>query len=135
MNEIFFNNATRIAVAGLQAAIVVAIVRRRSHRQFPFFLAYAGYSALIDTLLTVIGVDARHQPKWFHFYSSTQVIYTVLGVLAMHESFRKALRPYFLGKRWFHFLVPGVVLVILLLCGWKALRQSPAQSEYDTLLY
>jgi hypothetical protein len=53
----------------------------------------------------------------------------------MHESFRKVLRPYFPGKKWFDALVPGVVLVILALCGWKALQQFPGQSSRMNLIY
>jgi hypothetical protein len=121
-------------VAFLQATIVVIIVYRRRHRQFPFFLAYAGSLAVIETGLLVM---AQFSPlrEWFNLLWGTQALYTVLGVLAMHESFRKVLRPYFPGRWWFHVLVPGAVFIILFLCAWKTVLQFPAQNSRLTLLY
>ncbi|HWZ46363.1 MAG TPA: hypothetical protein VNW97_23020 [Candidatus Saccharimonadales bacterium] len=123
------NSALRIVEACLQGTALVIIVHRKHHRQFPFFLAYAGASALISTILTVMS-GLTNQERWFKLNWASQVIYTVLGILAMHESFRKVLRPYFLGKWWFHLLVPGVVAVVLVLCGWAAFRKFPGRGEY-----
>lgn len=134
MNLLGLNGASRLPAAVLLAVIVVIIIRRRQHRQFPFFLIYACCLALMESVLTIVApIASRH--VWFNLIWSTQASYAVLGVLAMHESFRKALRPYFHGKWWFQILVPSVVLIILGLCAWKAHQQSPPQSDRLILIY
>jgi hypothetical protein len=134
MNEVVLNNATRIAIACLQAIAVAIIVHRRRHRQFPFFLAYVGASVVIECILAVMS-RITPQDLTLKIHWAMEVIYTVLGVLAMNESFQKVLRPYFLTKWWFNLLIPGIVLVILALCGWKALQQFPGQNSRLNLLY
>jgi len=134
MNEIAIKTATGIAVACLQATTVWTIVQRRRHRQFPVFLAYASASALIESGLIMMAHLTRPQ-QWINLYWTLQVIYTVLGILAMHESFRKILLPYFPGKRWFDFLVPGIVLAITVLSAWKMLQRPQGASGQFDLLY
>jgi hypothetical protein len=134
MNAFLASNASRVPSAILLAAIAGIILYRGRHRQFPFFLAYTCSLAFIEIALTA-GFPFIRRDLWFNLNWAAQVVYTVMGILAMHESFRKVLRPYFAGRWWFPILVPGVVLGIFSLCVWKALHQLPGQSSRLSLVY
>ncbi|MBZ5524913.1 MAG: hypothetical protein LAP21_21995, partial [Acidobacteriia bacterium] len=106
--------STVLAIVGLatEAALAAVLAYCRRHRQFPFFYTYAFYALFLDASAHPIKAFTS-QTVYFNFYWASQVVYTILGVLAMNESFRKVLQPYFLGKWWFRCLVPGVAIIIL----------------------
>jgi hypothetical protein len=119
----------------LEIAIAVALIRRHLWRtEFPFFFAYICYSIVnVAVLLTSAALTSNR--TYFAIYSAAQALYTIFGLLAMNESFRKIFLIYYLHKSWFSFLVPAVVLTVLLLSLWNWARHAPTQAGPLTIIY
>lgn len=105
-----------IALTGgaLEIAIAVILIRRQLWRRgYPAFFVYICY-AIINVTVLLISAELTSKKMYFGIFSITQALYTVLGLLAMNEAFRKVFKVYYLHRRWFSFLVPSVVVIVAL---------------------
>ena len=126
-----------IALMGgaLEIAIAVTLIRRQLWRQgYPAFFVYICY-AIINVAVLLISAELTSKKTYFGIFSITQAFYTILGLLAMNESFGKSFKVYYLQRHWFAFLVPSVVLMIILSALWNWSKHSPVQAGSLTIIY
>ena len=112
-------NSLGLAIAttgiGLEIWILAQLWRRDFLRTFPFFCSYA----LFILLTTIVGLVTLSTPNvYLYVYWITTPPATILAILAMHESFRKVFRVFYLLP-WFRICFPtGIVLAL----SYAALR-------------
>lgn len=109
----------------LTAWLAVLLVRRKLHREFPFFFLYLIASVLIPVIRLAVRND---YPTFFKVVWSTEAIYIVLALLALHEIFRKVFAAFY-EKRWFWLFFPLVVISISALAVIYRLGSPPAQAN------
>jgi len=109
----------------LTAWFAVLFVRRKLHRKFPFFFGYLIASVLIPVIRLAVRND---YPTFFKVVWSTEAIYVVLALLALHEVFRKVFAAFY-EKRWFWLFFPLVVVAISVLAIVYRLGSPPAQAN------
>ncbi|MDP9263555.1 MAG: hypothetical protein M3O85_04440, partial [Acidobacteriota bacterium] len=79
--------------SALSLAVVVAMVRRKLHGEFPFFFSYAAFQVVSAPLLWTLyhrGVYA----DYFYAYWVTSALGIGLGLTVLYEIFQHAFRPY-----------------------------------------
>ncbi len=102
----------------LQLAIVVVMLRRKLHHEFPVFFVYTMYHVLRSGILWYL----YQQGPWAHFYGywSAQVISFVLGFAVIYEIMKHVLHPYDalwgVGRKLFF----GVACLLMLLALFSA---------------
>jgi hypothetical protein len=95
----------------LTAWVAAIVVRRRVHREFPFFFAYLVLSVIFPMIrLAVSGTYTT----FFIVFWATETIYAVFALLVMFEVFHEVFLPFYMLWRWFRFLFPGAALLIVL---------------------
>lgn len=109
----------------LTAWLVVLFVWRKLHREFPFFFIYLFTSVLVPVVRLAVRNDYL---TFFKVVWSTEVIYAVLALLALHEIFRKVFAAFY-EKRWFWLFFPVVVVAISILAVIYRLGSPPAQAN------
>ncbi|HYL93747.1 MAG TPA: hypothetical protein VEW69_11400 [Alphaproteobacteria bacterium] len=102
----------------LMAAVAILILRRKLIAQLPFFFSYTVY-AVISSLLRFL--SSNNVKEYFYVYWTTEAIYAVLSLLAIHEAFYRVFRNFY-GLRWFRLLLPGVILFLIVMV---VLRSAP----------
>ena len=115
---------------GLIALIVAAwltiiLVRRKVNRKFPFFSLYISSSVAFAILKLCV---SNNYQLFFWVSWTTEAIYMVLALLALHEVFRKVFAAFY-EKRWFWLFFPLVVITISALAVIYRLGSPPAQAN------
>lgn len=129
------DKAISMAGAALEIAIAINLLRQRLwRREFPLFFVYICY-AILNVAILLISAELAGKYTYFAIFSVTQALYTVLGLLAINESFQKVFRVYYLRRTWFPFLVPSVVLAIALSALWNWAEHRPIQAGPLTIIY
>jgi hypothetical protein len=109
----------------LSVWLTTLLVRRRLYRDFPFFLTYIISSILITgTRLWVIG----NYQAFFIVAWTTEAIYAVLALLALHEVFRRVFMAFF-QRWWFWLFFPLIVATIFTLTVVYHMGNPPAQAN------
>lgn len=93
----------------LQTWLALLLVRRRAYKTFPFFFAYTVFAVVAEVCKFALVQYFRSAMTYFFFYWGAEVIYAVLGFLAIHEVFRRVFGN-FTSLPWFKFLLPLVGL-------------------------
>ena len=100
-----------VTAPAILVVLIIVFLYRRHYREFPFFFAYIVY-APIATLRVLAG-------RWptFHFvlYWITESFYGALALLVLREVFHRLFAFSYAAYRWFRFLLPGTMLVILII--------------------
>lgn len=105
----------------LQVCILALMMRRRLVRLFPLFFSYVLY----ETLLTIVGSLAlTHTREYYYFYWTTTLGEVILTILAVHESFRRVFRAFYLLP-WFRLLLPGGIVLALLYSALSGYLSPP----------
>lgn len=105
------------------AVWLAALIRKdRLHWRFPFFFVY-----VISIVLIAVVRFATVTRPWPYFVAfwSTEVVYAVLALLALHEIFRRVFFGFYAQFVWFRLLFPSVVVLATSFVMWRGL-QSPA---------
>jgi hypothetical protein len=126
-----------IALIGcaLEITVALTIIRRQLWRRgFPAFFAYICYS-ILNVGVLLASSELASKRTYFAIFSVTQGFYTLLGLLAINEAFRKIFKIYYLRKPWFSLLVPSVIITILLLALWNWSKHTPVQAGPLTIIY
>lgn len=111
----------------LTAWVAALVVRRKLHREFPFFFTYLLVSVLVPVLrLTVSGTYAT----FFMVFWITEVLYASLAVLAVYEVFHEVFLPFYKLWWWFRLLFPGAALLIAFLSIRNALHHPWSRSAH-----
>jgi hypothetical protein len=103
-----------LSAAGLapRIALICIFLRRHLPRLWPLFFLYCCYSILVEIAL-IMSAFFFTGNTYFLINFGFQLIYVLLGLLAMNESFQRTFSIYHAGHRWFRFLFPAVVLVVM----------------------
>lgn len=92
--------------------LVLAIIffRRKLHHEFIFFFVYILYSVGAGVMLVAV---AGRSTLFFWFYWITEALNAILALLVLREVFHRIFALPFVMYRWFRFLMPITVLIIL----------------------
>jgi hypothetical protein len=116
-----------LTAEALAGAITLAsiLIRRKIYSELPFFFSYVSSSVLIA--LIRVCVSGNYQ-LFFEVYWSTEAIYILLGLFALHEAFRKVFAAFY-EKRWFWLFFPSVVAAIFGIAIVYGLVSPPVQAS------
>jgi hypothetical protein len=105
--------------------LLAVLVRRRHHREFPFFFAY------ISAVVVVCGIRlwAIHDYSiYFKVFWSSEALYAVLALLALHEVFHTVFDEFYEIWPWFWLVFPAAVGLFAWLKIADGLHHPPAQA-------
>src|SRR5205809_5588853 len=117
-----FLNLTGMVLA---AALATTLIAHKLHREFPFFFTYVVSS--VSIAITRLAVSGSYQ-TFFKVVWTTEAMYAVLSILALHEVFRRVFMAFF-QRWWFWLFFPLVVATILVLTVVYHLGNPPAQAN------
>src|SRR5258708_2546711 len=109
----------------LAVALVGVLLWRRAYREYPMFFTYVASSVLIALLRLSVSEDYE---LFFKVSWSTEALYALLVLLALHEVFYRVFRSFFSIYRWFWVLFPTVVVIVTSVAVMRALRRPPIQA-------
>jgi len=101
------------------------MVRRRLHRELPWFLAYT----IFQILRTAISWSLRHAvPHYFYFYWIAELVSIILGLAVIYEVFRIIVKQHEAVHRT-GFLLYRWIAVALLLVGTVSAATAPGMDS------
>jgi hypothetical protein len=109
----------------ISGGLAIILLRRKANREFPFFFAYVSASICIGLFRAAV---AGNYLFYFEVYWTTEALYIVLALLALHEVFRKVFATFY-ERRWFWLFFPSVVIAISVLAVIYRLGSPPAQAN------
>jgi hypothetical protein len=109
----------------ISGGLAIILLRRKANREFPLFFAYVSASILFGFLRASV---ANNYLLYFEAFWTTEAIYILLALLALHEVFRKVFAAFY-EKRWFWLFFPVVVIAIFVLAVIYRLGSPPAQAN------
>jgi hypothetical protein len=112
-----FDLFSALLPAGLQAAVAVIFARRKLYDRFPLFFGYTLYSIGITAVRLAV---MKHPSAFYVLYWTTEMVYGILALLALRETFRPALRTAF-GDRWSNWLPLLALLTLVGVSVWRAI--------------
>jgi hypothetical protein len=117
--------AIQITGIALFIWILALLWRRNLLRIFPFFFSYVLYS-LITTIVRSITLSNPHM--YFYVYWITTPLQVILAILAVHESFRRVFRVFYLLP-WFRFCFPAGMAIALLYSALEGYLYPPVHAS------
>lgn len=125
-----FDIGIQIFGGGLLVWLAAVIARRKLHREYPFFFAYI----LFTILATGIRVSASgNERTYFFVYWSSDAIFAVLALLALHEAFRDVFYGFFCFW-WFRLIFPGFVALISFFSIRHAILSPPHATRITAII-
>jgi len=110
----------------LTAWVAALVVRRKLHREFPFFFAYLALAVLVPLIrLSVSG----HYATFFTVFWATEALYALLAVLALYEVFHEVFLPFYMLWWWFRLLFPSAAVFIAFISIRNAVRHPALQTS------
>jgi hypothetical protein len=119
---------TKIVLAssiGLQALILLILLKQRLHRRFRWFFLYIAYVLLEAGLRFAF---AGQESLYFKVYWLTAIGGVLFSVMALRESFLKVFWMY-VRLRWFTRIIWGFVGAALLYVGFRAWAAPPVHAD------
>ena len=104
------------APPAILAVTAIISVRRKLHREFMFFFIYVMYSAIVGVLRETV---VNGPFLYFWFYWITEAVYGILALLVLREVFHRIFALPYAMYRWFRFLLPITVAIILSISMWE----------------
>lgn len=123
-----FDRLLLVTGGGLLFALAVMMVRRRLHREYPFFFVYVCFWILASVSQLWVSGDSK---AYSYVYWGSNAINVILVLLALHEAFRDVFYGFF-SFWWFRLIFPGVVALISLFSIRHAILKPPAQATRVT---
>src|SRR6267142_3061412 len=111
-------------------ALIYVFLRRHLPRLWPLFFLYCCYSILAEIAL-IMSAFFFTGHTYFLINFGCQLIYVLLGLLAMNESFRRTFSVYHAGHRWFRALFPAVVLVVMAISAARWFHNVSSADEME----
>ena len=111
--------------AVLTACVAAFLVRRKLHREFPFFFVYLVVSVLVA--LVRLAVSGNY-PLYFKVFWASETLYALLALLALYEVFREVFLAFYQLWWWFRLLFPGVVGIAMLVQIRRAILSPPIEA-------
>ena len=109
----------------LAVALVALLLWRRIYREYPMFFVYVASSVLIALFRLFVSSDYE---LFFKVYWSTEALYALLILLALHEVFYRVFQSFFSIYRWFWVLFPAVVAIVTSVAVLRAIERPPIQA-------
>ena len=104
--------------AALQLLLAVVMLRRSGYRRYPFFFVYTVASVIITAVQLPL---AAWPVPYFIAHCAGEVLYSLLGLLAIAEVFEVGLGLAYERHVWLRYaLLPGVLLVLAAIGAWRA---------------
>lgn len=103
--------------SGLLLALLIIMIRRRMHRQYPFFSGYLAFTLL--TAVVLFSVSGSDQ-IYFYAYWISDAFNAVLALLALNEIFYDVFHGFY-SFWWFRLIFPGVVVLMSFVAVREAL--------------
>jgi hypothetical protein len=116
-----------IAHPVLLSAVAAAMIRRKTHRSFPFFFTYVIAQILIFCILLPVYRSESYM-LFFYVYWTTTAVSVGLGFKVIHEVFLDIFRPYHTLKDLGSVLFKWAGLVMLLVAGVAAASSPISES-------
>lgn len=110
----------------LELVLSVILVRRKLHREYPFFFVYLVSSICIAILRVFAATSYRY---YFLIFWRSEAVYAVLALLVLHEVFRWFFSAFYRHWSWFWALFPAVSVVVLVASIWYAIYYPPTQAN------
>ena len=114
------------SASALQLGVLVVMIRRGLHREYPYFFNYTLLRVLSDVVLFVM-----HKQSYTLYYFSywlSAALSALISFAVLYEIFQHAFRPYEALRDLGVILFRWSALVILLVAGmWAATSGHPAQ--------
>ena len=117
--------ALQMAALALTVWLAALFIRRKAHREFPFFFGYLVACVLVPVIRLAV---SNNYSTFFKVVWSTEAIYIALALLALHEVFLRVFAAFY-EKRWFWLFFPLVVIAISVLAVIYRLGSPPAQAN------
>jgi hypothetical protein len=117
--------AVQIAGVVLLIGIVTLVWRRRLFRTFPLFSGYAIY--MLPVTISYLATLPNYH-VYFYVYWITTPPRVILAILAVHESFRRVFRVFYL-VRWFRCCFPGAIVLAMLYSLLTGYFSPPAHAH------
>ena len=109
----------------LQGWILVLMLRGKLWLKFPLFSAYVAYVAVQMVLRSAFLSNPR---VYLYVYWITAPFEMILTVLAVHESFLRVFRSFYL-LRWFRILFPGAIVAALAYSAYEGYVSPPIHAS------
>jgi hypothetical protein len=106
----------------LTAWVAALLVRRKLHREFPFFFSYLILCVIVPLLRLSVSGDYA---TFFKVFWATEALYASAALLALYEVFHEVFLAFYLLWWWFRLLFPGAAVFIAFLSIRNALH-NPA---------
>ena len=115
-----------IQIAGivLLASMLFQLWRKDLFGTFPLFASYS-LCMLASTVTYLITLPTRH--AYFYAYWITTPLQVLLAILAVHESFRKVFRVFYL-LRWFRICFPAGIVIALSYASIRSYFHPPVHA-------
>jgi len=116
--------AIQITGIALEICILVFMARRHLYRAFPVFAGYIAY-VILQVVLRALFLSNAH--LYFYVYWITAPVEVILSILAVHESFLRVFRGFYL-VRWFRVLFPGSIASAVLYSAVRGYLYPPVHA-------
>ena len=118
-----------LTAACLQIFLITIFVRRKLYQEFPFFLAYITASVFIAVVRLSVSND---RAVYFYVYWATEAVYAILGILVLHQVFRRVFNEFYSHWPRFWLFFPVAAGVITIIAVWYGVRYAPKQPYFST---
>jgi hypothetical protein len=116
----------RLTAASLALWLGWILVRRQLYGQYPFFFAYVLFSVAVAVIRPLARLQSYE--SYFKVYWTTEGLYAVFALLALHEAFRDVFRIDYEDWPWFKLVFPVAVGVLAAFFIGDAVLHPPAQA-------
>lgn len=106
----------------LYAPLALMMLKGRIYQRFPIFFIYCLYAILATSARFLAALYGGY----FYVYYGTELVFLLLGIAALHESFRSVFEDFYL-LWWFRWLYFGAIALVLLLPILNSIFNRPAQ--------
>jgi hypothetical protein len=120
-----FNTVSLAITLGLGFCLTGVLLRRRLHREFPFFLAYVAATTIGDVIKAAVVHDYA---TYFYVYWSFEVLSAVLALAALYEAYYRVFHNFFRVFPWFWTLFPSAVALVVVVSTYYAVTRPPVQA-------
>jgi hypothetical protein len=111
----------------LTAWVAALVVRRKLHREFPFFFAYLILSVIVPLIRLSVSGD---YVTFFKVVWATEAIYALLALLTLYEVFREVFLPFYMLWWWFRLIFPGAAVLIAFISIRSAILHPALQAPH-----
>lgn len=114
----FFDISLYFASPIVLLGLIIIFVRRRLSPEFPVFFAYLLYVPVTAVLRMSVNY---HSPAYFWLYWSTEAGFGIFALLVLREVFHRVFAVAYASYRWFGFLLPATVFIIVGFTLWETI--------------